>query len=201
MAEILVVNACVRGEESRTERLMRAFVEALCAQLPGARVTVQDLPSMGLQPVDRETLSRKERLCDAFAWDDPYLAPAAAFQHADAVVIAAPYWDMSFPAILKIWVENMYVRNLTFRYVDDKPVGLCRGQEAVYITTAGSPVGENDWGTGYIRAVMSMLGILHFSAIKAEALDMAGSDVEAIVAAAEKRAVEAAKELACKLKG
>ena len=34
-----------------------------------------------------------------------------------------------------------------------EPVGLARGRLAVYISTAGSPVGENDWGAGYMRAV------------------------------------------------
>ena len=199
MSKVLFVNACVRGEASRTLRLARVFLDALSAACPQVEIIHQDLTTMGLRSVDMDTLNRKEALCDQLAWDDPLFAPAVAFQQADAVVIAAPYWDMSFPSILKVWVENMYVRNLTFKYVNDQSVGLCRGKEAVYITTAGSPIGEHDWGTMYIRDVLNVLGIPGFAEVKAEALDLAGRDVEAIMAAAEVHAKQAAQQLAAKL--
>lgn len=198
---ILFVNACVRGEDSRTLRLARAFLDTLAAELGQVCITQHDLPAMGLQPVNRETLARKERLCDACAWEDASLAPAVAFQQADVVVIAAPYWDMSFPSMLKIWVEHMYVRNLTFRYVDDQPIGLCRGKEAAYLTTAGSPIANHDWGTAYIRDVMQMLGIPGFTAVKAEGLDLSERDVEAIMGEACRCAQAQAQALARRLKG
>lgn len=196
---ILFVNACVRGEDSRTLRLAQVFLEALADFLPNVRIIEHHLPTMGLLPVDVNTLARKEALCDAHAWQDAFFAPVLDFQQADAVVVAAPYWDMSFPSILKVWVENMYVRNLTFRYENDQPVGLCQGKEAVYLTTAGSPIGTHDWGTGYIRDVMQVLGIPGFTAIKAEALDLAGRDVEAIMSAACREAENQAKALAKRL--
>lgn len=199
MPEVLFVNACVRGEASRTLRLSKAFLDTLSAACPRVEIIHQELNTMGLRPVDMETLNCKEALCDQLAWDHPLFAPAVDFQQADAVVIAAPYWDMSFPAIPKVWVENMYVRNLTFKYVNDKSVGLCRGKEAVYITTAGSPIGEHDWGTMYIRDVLKVLGIPGFAEVKAEALDLAGRDVAAIMADAEAKAVQAARQLAKKL--
>ena len=126
-------------------------------------------------------------------------APALAFAEADEIVVAAPYWDMSFPSVLKVWVENMYVRNLTFRYDNDQSVGLCRGRESVYITTAGSPIGENDWGTAYMRAVLNTLGIPGFTRISAEALDLASSNPEAIMAAATDEVRRAARALVEKL--
>ena len=199
MPKVLFVNACVRGEASRTLQLAQAFLDALVAACPGVEIIHQDLNTLGLRCVNMDTLKCKEALCDAMAWHDPLFAPAVAFQQADAVVVAAPYWDMSFPSILKVWVENMYVRNLTFKYVSDQPVGLCQGKEAVYITTAGSPIGEHDWGTMYIKDVLNVLGIPGFAEVKAEALDLAGRDVDAIMADAEVRAAQAARDLAKKL--
>lgn len=198
---ILFVNACIRGEDSRTLRLAKAFLRALEAAAPGVCITEHNLPAMGLTPVDAQTLARKETLCDARAWNDELFAPAVAFQQADAVVIAAPYWDMSFPSMLKIWVEHMYVRNLTFHYVNDQSVGLCKGGEAVYITTAGSPIGPYDWGTGYVRDVMKVLGIPGFACIKAEALDLAGRDVQAIMQDACTQAEAQGRALAGRLLG
>lgn len=188
---VLFVNSCPRGEESRTLRLARAFLD----HLPGAEIIVHDLPCMGIKPMDGETLALREPICDARAWDDPFVAPAVQFQQADMVVIAAPYWDLSFPSMLKVWVEHMWVRNLTFHYEDDRCVGMCRAEKCVYITTSGSPIGENDWGTVYIRAVMEALGVKGFAAIKAEALDLDSTDTEAILSEAETRAIALAKEV------
>lgn len=199
MPKVLFVDACVRGEESRTLRLARVFLDTLKKSCPGVEIIHQDLNTLGLRSVDMDTLRYKEALCDQLAWEDPLFAPAVEFQQADAAVIAAPYWDMSFPSIVKVWVENMYVRNLTFRYENDQPVGLCRGKEVVYITTAGSPIGDHDWGTLYLRDVLKMLGIPGFAAVKAEALDLAGRDVAAIMADAEEQAVQAARQLAGRL--
>lgn len=190
---LLFVNACIRGPEvSRTHALCRAFLEEARKACPGLEVQEHDLTRMNLQPVTAPVLRRKEALCDARRWDDPLLRPAYAFAHADAVLIGAPYWDLSFPAALKVWVENVYVRNLTFRYTPaGEPVGLARGRLAVYISTAGSPVGENDWGAGYMRAVLSLLGIPEFRSVCAEGIDIQGRDVEGILrrAEAEARAV------------
>jgi len=199
MRKVLFVNACVRGEESRTLRLAKVFLNELRKALPDCELVEHNLMEMGLRSVDMQTLERKEALCDQHAWNALLFAPTVQLQQADLVVIAAPYWDMSFPSILKVWVENMYVRNLTFKYVNDQSVGLCKGREAVYITTAGSPIGEYDWGTGYIRDVMKVLGIPGFSAVKAEALDLQGRDVAGIMAEAEKQARVQAKEVAQRL--
>ena len=165
MMKVLFVNSCPRGEDSRTLRIAGALLDALRAG--GAEIAVQDLNTMGLRSIDAPELAMREPLCDAHAWDDPFLAPAVAFQQADAVVIAAPYWDLSFPSILKVWVEHMWVRNLTFRYENDRCVGLCRAAKCVYVTSSGSPIGDNDWGTGYIRAVMDALGVKETLAVKA----------------------------------
>lgn len=190
----LFVDACVRGTSSRTRQLARCFLNELLKLAPDWDLSVQDLGAMALQPLDAESLLHREQLCNTHAWGDPSLKPAVEFQQADAVVIAAPYWDLCFPAALKVWVERMYVRNLTFVYRDDKPVGLCRARAAVYLTTAGSPIGDNDWGTGYLRAVTQMLGIPAFFSVKAEGLDLYGADADSILSTA---CEEARKAAAC----
>lgn len=198
--KILFVNACMRGEDSRTLRLCREFLKELADGLPGAEIVEHDLRTMGLKSVDQAVLDVKEPLCDRQAWDHPLFAPVKDFRSADAVVIGAPYWDMSFPSVLKVWVENMYVRNLTFRYVNDQPVGLCEGRESAYITTAGSPIGDNDWGAGYMRAVLNTLGIPGFTRVSAEALDLQSSDCDAIMRAAMDDVRREARAMALRLR-
>lgn len=194
--KLLFVNACPRGEDSRTLRLTRTFLAALAGRLPDCEVTEEALYPVTLAPVDSALLAHKEALCDRRAWNDPLFAPATRLQSADMVVIAAPYWDLSFPSALKLWVEHCYVRNLTFHYEGSRCVGMCRGRLAVYLTTAGSPIGENDWGAGYIQAVLRALGIPRFTALSAQGLDLEENDAEALLQDAMERAAALADEIA-----
>ena len=194
--ELLFVNACPRSGESRTLRLARAFLESFCACHPEAKMTEHCLPEMKLQPIDASALALREPLCDAQDWTHPFLQPAVEFQRADMVLIAAPYWDLSFPSMLKVWVENIYVRNLNFHYEHDRCIGTASGKACAYITTAGSPVGENDWGAMYMQAVMKSLGIDGFVSLRAEGIDLDGCDEARIMAEAEARVRQAAVQLA-----
>lgn len=164
---ILIVDACARAEDSRTRRLLEHFLCQLRELMPEAEIVRHDLYRMQLKPVDAGILERKESLCDRREWQDPLFGPANDFRDADAVVIAAPYWDLSFPSVLKIWVENIYARNLTFRYEADRCIGLAKGKYCVYLTTAGSPIGADDWGRQYIFAVMRALGIREHLSVSA----------------------------------
>ena len=151
---------------------------------------------MNLQPSDAAWLIRKDALCDRQDWTDERFEAALAFRRADAGVIAAPYWGLSFPAILKTWVENIWVRNLTFVYQEDQAIGLACGKAAVYITTSGSFLAGHDWGTIYIRDVVTTLGIPVFESLAAEGLDLLSSDPERILAGAMDEAGKAADRMA-----
>lgn len=51
---------------------------------------------------------------------------AEQFAQADEIVVAAPYWDLSFPSILKVYLERVCVTGITFHYVENREEGLCR---------------------------------------------------------------------------
>lgn len=169
-------------------------MDAFTRANPHADIIRHRVMDMGLLPVNGETLARREALIDARRWDDALFAPARDFQAADAIVVAAPYWDLMFPAALKVYIEHIFIREMTFRYRDDKPIGLCRAKRALYITTAGSPVGVHDFGTDYLRAAFAMLGIPRLDSVAAEGLDIQGADAEGILEEAIKRAVGFAED-------
>ena len=95
-------------------------------------------------------------------------------------MIAAPYWDLSFPAVLKAYFEQINVLGLTFEYTEEGfPRGLCRAGKLIYVTTAGGPVISDEYGYGYVRALaQNFYGIPDVCQVKAEGLDMIGADVE-----------------------
>ena len=112
---------------------------------------------------------------------------AKQFAEADTIVIAAPYWDLSFPAMVKNYLESVTVQGVTFYYNEEGiPQGLCKAQKVYYVMTAGGPTSMPEqsfnFGFDYVKGLCQMLyGIKDVKCFKAEMLDVIGMDVEAIL--------------------
>jgi len=178
---ILLINACVR-EGSRTLRLAKR----LLAHLEG-RVTEIDLERAALRPLIGETLARREAVLQSGDFEAPMLRHARAFAAADEIVVAAPYWDLSFPAAVKIFFEHVTVAGVTFSYGEDgRPVGHCRAKRLFYVMTAGGPILPPNHGFAYVRDLANMFyGIPETLLFSAQLLDVLGADVEQILRDAE----------------
>ena len=103
-------------------------------------ITEVNLNLENMEPLNRTTLQKRERLLREGELDDPMFRYAKQFAEADEIVIAAPFWDLSFPAKLKIYMEQITVSGITFRYINGRPSGLCRAKRLTYITTSGGPI-------------------------------------------------------------
>ncbi len=193
---LLCIDACPRDRSvSRTWQLMDAFLEEYAAVFPQAAIAVTRFADEKLLPFLHDDVLFRESLVDKGDLGHPMFRWAREFAAAGHIAVAAPYWDLSFPAILKVYVENIFVRNLTFRYtLLGEPVGLCRGQRLLYLTTAGSPIGEEDWGFSYIRAAARMLGVKEFDRVSAEGIDIQGRDAQSILENAKAQARLAARK-------
>lgn len=176
MNKILFINTCVR-KESRTNRLARRLLDKLGGEI------IEIGPDLnGLRPLDEGSLNRRDELTAAGKFSAPELTAAREFSEADTIVIAAPYWDLTFPSILKIYLENVTVCGVTFRYTDEGiPEGLCRAKKLYYVTTSGGPIIHN-FGFEYISALATeFYGIEETRFISAEGLDIIGADPEKIL--------------------
>ena len=172
----LYINCCVR-EESRTNRLARAVLKKL-----GGDFTEVKLYEENLRPLDRETLNQRTALIEQGDYSDKLFDYAKQFAGADTIVIAAPYWDLSFPAPLKTYFENIYITGIVSEYDENGlPRGLCKAKELYYITTAGGPY-DPTYSYGYIESLAkSFFGIPVTHLVKAEMLDIVGNDAEEIL--------------------
>ena len=101
---ILYVDACVR-KDSRTRKL----AEKLLAKLGGDYEEVR-LEALAFPVCDGKFLAKRDRLAAAGDWQDPMFDLARQFTEAETIVIAAPYWDLSFPAMLKQYLEKISER-------------------------------------------------------------------------------------------
>lgn len=196
MKDILFVDACMRGPEtSRTWRLSQSFLSACQARWPQANIRRRDLTDCSLPPLTA-ALSEERGRRFLNQPQDPMFDPAREMQEADLVVIAAPYWDLSFPAALKIYLEWASVLGITFHYTrEGVQEGLCRADQLVYITTAGGPLEGQNFGFDYIRGLGQMFGIPHAHCLSAQGLDIQGNDPEALLARAREEALRLAARL------
>ena len=180
---ILYVNACVRNE-SRTRRLAEKLIDKL-ESVNKEEIKEVRLENISMPIADEEFIIKRDILARSGRFDDPMFDLARDFASADTIVIAAPYWDLSFPAMLKQYIEQINVVGLTFKYLDNgMPMGLCKAGRLYYVTTAGGPIVSDEYGFGYVRTIAEVFyGIKDIHYIKAEGLDIVGADVEAILKA------------------
>ena len=180
---ILYINACVR-DGSRT----RVLAEWLLAKLDEP-VTEVRLSDISFVPTDEEYLTRRDGLLAGGRYEDPMFDLARQFAAADRIVIAAPYWDLSFPAVLKQYLEKINVPGITFYYTQDGvPRGLCRAKELCYVMTAGGTYVPQEFGFGYVETLAkNFYGIGEVRLVQAVGLDIDGADPEQILAEVERR--------------
>ena len=174
---ILFINACVR-KESRTKDLADYIL--LKRKEPYEELW---LNSIDFPLVDEDFLSKRDRLIADRDFSDPMFDMAKQFAEADDIVIAAPFWDLSFPAALKQYFEQINVRGITFYYTPEGiPTGLCRAKCLTYVTTVGGDFFPEEYGAGYVKALaQSFYGISEFRMVKATGLDIVGADVDTIL--------------------
>ena len=174
---ILYVNACVR-RDSRTKRLAECLLEKL--DEPFTEVRLENI----VFPVTNEAfLTKRDELIEAEDFSNPAFSLAKQFAAADRIVIAAPYWDLSFPASLKQYLEKINIPGVTFFYTPEGiPQGLCRAEELVYVTTAGGTFVPEEFGFGYVKALaQNYYGIPNVRLVRAAGLDLDGADPERIL--------------------
>lgn len=173
---ILYINSCIRNG-SRTDLLARELLKKL-----GNEHTELKLAEEDLHPLNAQSLDKRTGLIEASDYSDPMFRYAKQFASADIIVIAAPFWDMSFPAELKIYLENIYVTGIVSRYgPDGRPEGLCRASALYYVTTAGGP-----YSPAYSYDMIKELAEIHFgikktALLKAEMLDVFPDDAGTIL--------------------
>ena len=176
---ILYVNSCPR-EDSRTARIADALLSTFDDEIQEINVVTDER----LQPLDNDTLKMRELFISTGNLTHPMFDLAKQFAAADTIVISAPYWDYSFPAALKIYIENIFVKGIVTIYEGDGvPRGLCNAKKLYYVTTAGGPY-DSTYSYEHIADIAeSSFGIPETELICVDMLDIDGIDAEELVQA------------------
>ncbi len=171
---LLFVDCCIsqRGEDSRTRALCAAFLDAFRAAHPDARIETVDLTALELRPFDRAMLDERDALRAAGRFDAPVYALARQFRDADRVVVGAPFWDLQFPAALRIYIEHISANGLTYHYDDVGCHGDCKAGRLAFLTSGGDAEREDSLGVMYWRQLCAMFGVPAFDYVFAGGLDL-----------------------------
>lgn len=180
--KVLFIDSCMKnGEESRTKILCNRFMDALKKKHPKWEYETVVLKDMNLQPYYMDRVQRRYDLINAGNYDDTMFDLARQFAEADRIVIGAPYWDLAFPSVLKMYIEHVFVGGLTYKGTEHGLEGLAKGEKALFIQTAGGFIGEKDPGKEYLKYVLETLGIDDFDSVLVGFLDVVGANVDEIL--------------------
>ena len=183
----IYVDVCMRGNLSRTRLLADSYLEKL-QQNGVSEIEKIYLADKKLSALDSEVMAWRDKCIAAGDFSNEYFDYARRIAGSEVLVIAAPYWDLGFPAQLKLFLEQICINNLVFSYQNDGTVKKLNSLEkVVYITTAGGFIGANNWGFEYIKGLFNMIfSVNEFEFYSAEGLDIAGTDIEKVISNTQK---------------
>ena len=181
MEKVLFLDACIREEGSRTKQLCDVYLEELMKAHPNAQLETVVLRDGTVKTHTMEKLDVRDSYVRVGDWSHPMFDLGKQYKDADYIVIGTPYWDLSFAAILKVYIENIMVADLTFGCNDQGFYGLCKGKKMVYITTGGGVIDGQNFGYDYMKAIAAMTGIDETECFYAQNLDIVGFDADAIL--------------------
>ena len=196
MKKLLFIDCCIREEGiSRTKALCRAYLDEYLLHHPDTEVEELRLPDEGLTWINAETADRRAALNQKRDYSGEMFRWARQYCEADRILVGAPYWDLSFPSLLKIYIENICVEGLTFVCTDTGFEGRSNFDRMIFITTAGGYIAPAaDGGTDYLRNIAAFTGNGCFEVYKAEGLDIQGNDPDEILGKALLEVRKAAAE-------
>ena len=206
MATVLYVKVNPKDDTaSYSTRLAHAFLEAYRTSHPDDEVITLDLyrsdipfldvdvfsawgkfaSETELTPLEQEKVKRMNELTDQF------LA-------ADKVVFSAPFWNLSFPPMMKAYVDTICVAGKTFKYTETGPVGLAEDKPVLLVEARGGhysdgPGAEMEFSVKYLKTIMNFIGIHNFQHLLIEDLSLDPMKAEDIFRGGAARAEELAE--------
>ncbi len=180
MKKIIFLNCCMR-ENSRTKRLATVYLDKIKNQ-QDIQITEISVSCLNISPLTTESLAKRENDIVSGCLNSYECKLARDFADADEIIIAAPYWDSSFPSVLKVYIEQISIKGITFECGNDgNPIKKCRAKKLVYITTSGGFIGDNPSVKTYMQELCKWFVIDNFQFYCAQGLDIFPDKVDKIL--------------------
>lgn len=97
------------------------------------------------------------------------------FLAADKVVFSAPFWNLSFPPMMKAYIDTICVAGKTFKYTETGPIGLVEDKPVLFIEARGGhysdgPAAQMEFSVKYLKTIMNFMGVQNFQHLLIEEL-------------------------------
>ncbi|WP_028594175.1 FMN-dependent NADH-azoreductase [Paenibacillus assamensis] len=202
MTKVLVVNSNPKPLElSYSRQLGKHFVE----QLDQVEVAQVNLYEETIPLIDGSVLDAWGKLAAGAALSDAQQATVARmneildqFMAADVVVFEVPMWNLSYPPLLKAYIDNITIAGRTFKYTAEGPQGLAGGKKVVLVESRGGDytvMPALQFTHNYMQAAMGFIGITDYSNLVVQGVNAAPDQAPALLEEAKKRAEELAKQV------
>lgn len=215
MEKLLYITANPKGlAKSKGLQIGEAFLESFHKENPDIEIKKIDLFQFDFPQMDADLISARGKLAGYGYTIDQLTEPerekiskmhavANEFASYEYFVFVSPMWNLNSPAVLKAYLDNLFISGKTFAHTPTGPKGLLSGKRAIHIQTrggqhTGTPMEDLESGDRYLKIALNFLGIDMMETIIAEGFDLYPQKVDEIVRLAKEKAAAAAKQLAKK---
>ncbi len=178
---LLYLDASPRGARSHSRGVGRKFLDAWRAAHPNGAVIAHDIgreppPFVSeawvegaYAPADQQSAAARAAIDVSNRYVDELLA-------ADQIVIATPIYNLSLPAALKAWIDQIVRAGRTFTVGASGYEGLARGKRVIVLVASGgdfrpgTPTAAYNFIEPYLRAIFGFIGITQVEFVYAHSL-------------------------------
>jgi FMN-dependent NADH-azoreductase len=205
MANVLYVKVNPQVDEaSFSTRLAQVFLDEYKTANPTDTVTTLDLYKETVPFIDGDVLAAWGKAGAGEELSAVELEKVTRmgelveqFLQADKVIFSAPMWNLSFPPLMKAYIDNILIAGKTFKYTENGPVGLASDKKVVLLEARGGvysegPAAELEFTQSYLRTVMGFIGVQDFHLVVAEGMAYTPAEADNILAKASEKAKEVA---------
>ena len=173
-----------KDAESHSAKLANSFLEAYERKNPSHKIEKLDLYNDDIPFLDVDVFSAwgkftieeeltKSELTKVQRMDEL----TEQFLRADKIIVAAPFWNLGYPPMLKAYIDTICIADKTFHYTEKGPVGLVPDKPFLIIETRGGFYSKGsaanlEYSQSYLKTIMGFMGIKNFTSVIAERLDI-----------------------------
>ncbi len=184
MAKVLYITAHPHDDtQSYSMAVGKAFIDTYKQVNPSDEVIHIDLYKENIPQIDADVFSGWGKLQSGSGFEELSEQEKAKvgrlgelsdqFVTADKYVFVTPFWNFSFPPVMKAYLDSVSVAGKSFKYTEQGPVGLLTDKKALHIQARGGiysegPAAEMEMGHRYLSVMMRFFGVPSFDGVFVE---------------------------------
>ncbi|MGG1678534.1 FMN-dependent NADH-azoreductase [Neobacillus sp. NRS-1170] len=208
MTKVLYITAHPHNEtQSYSMAVGKSFIDTYKEVNPNDEIVHIDLYKENIPHIDADVFSGWGKLQSGQSFDALNAEEKAKvgrlgelsdqFVAADKYVFVTPFWNFSFPPVMKAYLDSVSVAGKTFKYTENGPIGLLQDKKALHIQARGGvysegPAAHMEMGHRYLSVMMSFFGIPAFEGLFVEGHNAMPDKAQEI----KENAIARAKDLA-----